>query len=435
MGMGMVYFEYLSERGHLAKNSRILDIGSQNLYNATLENIRSFVEKYGAIDDEDAFQEAATKIAYHSTPRTGERTSYISELLDLTEIFYTSYDVCPGLKTEIFDLNHEQLPERNIGGFDVVLNFGTTEHVFNQLNSYQVMHDALKVGGIIFHQLPSIGWTDHGYFCYHSAFFDDLAKANDYEIVDRWYAAAGISQPRSDAVETRDQTTPLESDDRDGSRLPETLVNYNIHAVLRKTRDTPFRVGLELATSHAALSGQTNTLYGPGQRLVISDASTLEALRRIVGISIKENVDQAVPESVNRAVSESLDRTVSKSVNEASAAVAASIIPNSVDLAVSRAIAQGAISRAIDEAAARAVAQAVQDVIPNAVADAAIRAVEQSARDVVPLAVTTAVQNAVAAELGRAHLLADSRFLAVYQTRTVELAREVLRRLKSKLGL
>ena len=56
MGMGMPYLEYLSDRGFLSrKGCRILDIGSQNLYNASVEGIRRFVEKHGSIRDPQGF--------------------------------------------------------------------------------------------------------------------------------------------------------------------------------------------------------------------------------------------------------------------------------------------------------------------------------------------------------------------------------------------
>ena len=112
MGLWLSNIEYLSRRGHLpAAGCRILDIGSQNLYFATPEAIRRFVECHGRIQDEAAFQTEAERISYFSTPRPGERTAYVSELFDLTPaIFYTSFDVCPALKTEILDLNRDPAP-------------------------------------------------------------------------------------------------------------------------------------------------------------------------------------------------------------------------------------------------------------------------------------------------------------------------------------
>lgn len=88
------------------------------------------------------------------------------------------------IKTEIFDLNYDVIDDDKKEYYDVVLNFGTTEHVFNQWNSFEVMHDALKVGGVLYSVLPASGYLDHGYYCYTPLFFADLAKANGYEIVD-----------------------------------------------------------------------------------------------------------------------------------------------------------------------------------------------------------------------------------------------------------
>lgn len=272
MGLAMKNLEYLSNKGYLASPCcAILDIGSQNLYHATPEAIRAFVERHGTISDQRAFDEEARRISYFSWPRAGERTSYISELLDLTPFEYTSYDVCPALKTEIFDLNEEHLPAHYREHFDVVLNFGTTEHIINQMNSFRVMHDALKVGGIFFHQLPSVGWVDHGYFCYHDCFFDDLAKANDYEIVERWYTLAGQASLADQDIRDVEQPEIPRSGNCPQSLL--TIPSFNLNVVLRKRVSRSFAVGLELATSHSAVSADVARLYAGGSRVFAADGA------------------------------------------------------------------------------------------------------------------------------------------------------------------
>lgn len=253
MGLGFVYLEYLVERGHLRRGSRILDIGSQNLLGASTEQLHGFARRFGYAGHAAALTKEAERIAYFSTPRRGERTAYLSELLDLTDVFYTSFDVAPALKTEIVDLNTASLPAHYAETFDIVLNFGTTEHIFNQYNAFNVMHDAMKPGGICFHQVPYIGWLDHGYFIYHDQFFTDLAAANAYEILDLWYCP-GIPNPvRRSGADVRSQSKPLEPHSGEVG-LPDAIRHYLICAVLRKTRSAPFAVGLELATSHAPVS-------------------------------------------------------------------------------------------------------------------------------------------------------------------------------------
>jgi hypothetical protein len=263
MGIGMADVEYLSDRGHLpASKSTMLDIGSQNLFNVTPEAATRFARKYGCTLSDTKLEREVQRLSYFSTPRPGERTAYLSELIDLApNIVYTSYDVCPGMKTEIFDLNTERLPTHYRNHFNAVLNFGTTEHVINQMNSFEVMHDAVKAGGVIHHQVPSVGWLDHGYFTYHATFFDDLVKANGYELVDRWYTPERMMQLERDKIDIRDAYRPQETQSFVHQGLQLTVQCFNMNVVVRKKHDRAFRVGLELATSHSGLSDIIQSKY------------------------------------------------------------------------------------------------------------------------------------------------------------------------------
>lgn len=80
--------------------------------------------------------------------------------------------------------------------FDVITNFGTTEHVESnwpddQYMSFKNIHDMCKVGGIMFHQVPKAdNWqgknaglnTAHCPYYYYEEFFKQLAEVNGYEI-------------------------------------------------------------------------------------------------------------------------------------------------------------------------------------------------------------------------------------------------------------
>jgi hypothetical protein len=265
MGIGMQDVEYLANRGYLKSDSRILDIGSQNLHNVTPQKARRFVERYGQIPDEDLFTKEADRLTYYSQPRPNKRMTYLSELLDLTSIEYTSYDVCEALKTEIFDLNFENIPPKYRNYFDLILNCGTTEHILNQMNCMKVMHEALAVNGVAFHQLPSTGWDGHGYFCYHAELFKDLAKANGYEVLDLWYVPTGECWFDSLEVDVRDPMCPEEPHSANHDPNRRFAPSHNLNIVLRKRVDRPFSLTLELATSHAGLSGDVIDRYALDQ--------------------------------------------------------------------------------------------------------------------------------------------------------------------------
>jgi hypothetical protein len=254
MGMNLDSPIYLQRTGLLGPTkTHVLDIGPQTIYNVHAQQIREFIINQGGDIARPGLQQEIDRLVYFSTPRPGERTTMFSEITDLTNIEYTSIDVCPGLKnTRILDLNYERLPNKLIGAFDVAFNFGTTEHIVNQWNCFKVIHDAIKTGGAIYHQLPASGYLDHGYFCYTPLFFRELAKANSYEVIKLAVTHAGESRIDALGLSSMSGETlltppgPLEVNNR--------IPALNIHVILRKTADSEFCAPLEIATTHAPLS-------------------------------------------------------------------------------------------------------------------------------------------------------------------------------------
>ncbi len=80
------------------------------------------------------------------------------------------------------DLNLDCCPENKRGQYDLVINNGTTEHLINQSNAFNVMHDLCKVGGVMLSTVPCFD-INHGFFNYSPIFFKQLAKSNGYEII------------------------------------------------------------------------------------------------------------------------------------------------------------------------------------------------------------------------------------------------------------
>lgn len=83
------------------------------------------------------------------------------------------------------DLNRP-LPKA-LGVFDLVTDFGTGEHVFDQARVWTSVHYLTKpYGGYIAFDRPTQGYDAKGGHCYfntHMCLFEDLAAANEYEIV------------------------------------------------------------------------------------------------------------------------------------------------------------------------------------------------------------------------------------------------------------
>lgn len=79
-----------------------------------------------------------------------------------------------------FDLN---LPVPMEELFDVTMNIGTAEHIFNVYQFFKTMHERTAPGGLMIHSSPFTGWPDHGFYNFQSTFFFDLARTNHYHIL------------------------------------------------------------------------------------------------------------------------------------------------------------------------------------------------------------------------------------------------------------
>src|SRR6202008_3458775 len=79
------------------------------------------------------------------------------------------------------DLNYDSVSKDELGRYQLVTNFGTTEHVANQLNAFKVIHDLVRHGGVMIHHLPMQGMLNHGLVNYNPKFFWMLARSNGYK--------------------------------------------------------------------------------------------------------------------------------------------------------------------------------------------------------------------------------------------------------------
>lgn len=72
------------------------------------------------------------------------------------------------------------------GEFDLLTNYGTSEHVHNQYHCFKNAHDLVRTGGVMVHAVPAVGsWPGHCLFWYTLPFFSLLAGLNGYKVLCR----------------------------------------------------------------------------------------------------------------------------------------------------------------------------------------------------------------------------------------------------------
>ncbi len=97
---------------------------------------------------------------------------------------YESIDLDDDRATYKRDLN---MPITDLPEFDVVTNFGTTEHVFNIGEALRTIHRVTTPGGISLHAVPAFAFSHHGFYTVGPNLFIEICRANGYELVDLTY--------------------------------------------------------------------------------------------------------------------------------------------------------------------------------------------------------------------------------------------------------
>ena len=93
---------------------------------------------------------------------------------------YASLDA-NGRGTLTVDLNHKWTAK--LKPFDLVTDFGTGEHIFDQAQVWRTIHKLTKPGGYIAFDRPAQGYPGHCFYRTDECLFRDLAEANSYAIV------------------------------------------------------------------------------------------------------------------------------------------------------------------------------------------------------------------------------------------------------------
>ena len=159
-----------------------------------------------------------------------------------------------------FDLNTDEVRPEHRSHFDLVTNYGTSEHVFNQFNCFRAMHDLTKPGGVIVHEVPSVGYENHGLYTYPIKFFWRLCRDNNYLCLDLWMSRDPLNAtPKPDVSDFmwRSNFQVREESDHPVNFYRLARDEYrssdgSIYAILKKIEDAPFQAPLDIDDVAAA---------------------------------------------------------------------------------------------------------------------------------------------------------------------------------------
>jgi hypothetical protein len=268
----MATIHVMEPYGMFGAGRSVLDFGSSNLYGAEAGDIAAFVRRYNPRPRPDLDALAGRLAAGSQKDASGNalNTAFVGEMFEAAGMKYDAVDIAEGYRTTIVDLNSKRLPQKMVGAYDTVLNHGTSEHILNQMNVFATVHAATRVGGVIMHSVPSVGYVDHGYFTYTSRFFFDLAGYNQYEVVDMWYAGpiaqenvfASARQYQSYFPALTRRLEQIGTNPRDTAMDQVQVPAISLSIIYRKVKDLPFMGTVETSTSVGKLPEAVMGAYG-----------------------------------------------------------------------------------------------------------------------------------------------------------------------------
>jgi hypothetical protein len=245
---------WLREQGHLAPGAKVIEIGAQQLNNAFLAarpDIESLARLYGVPAPQLPYQvgDGPHQSLNPDAPRAGP--FYRALGFD-----YSCIDIDNDPGSIALDLNFDPLPGPLTGKFNLVTNFGTTEHVINQFNAFKVIHELAAPGAVMLHELPTFD-LNHGFFSYQPSFFTRLASANEYTTLMMDFSWSEVEYGLSEDMQRfLDQYVDTKNRPAFGSSP------CSITAVLRKNADAAFVPPIDVPSGSSAPNQQMKERYG-----------------------------------------------------------------------------------------------------------------------------------------------------------------------------
>jgi hypothetical protein len=177
----------------------------------------------------------------------GDGLPPVRAIYEAAGIKYESIDVDGAHGSQFFDLNTSEPPRYWRGAFDFINNEGTTEHLVNPINGFHVAHDIVRVGGVIRHNVPLIGWPDHGFLYPTTKFYAHMIGDNGYELL-KAKVFLTKATPFDDPMFKEIWDVEL----GDYTDVKPTITNLWGELVYRKTVDRPFMIPVDHVGGPAA---------------------------------------------------------------------------------------------------------------------------------------------------------------------------------------
>tara|TARA_A100001015_G_scaffold287219_1_gene356753 strand:- start:584 stop:1432 length:849 start_codon:yes stop_codon:yes gene_type:complete len=229
---------------YLPKSSTAIDLGCQTP-SISINNIINFLQTNKKIIYDDQI--------FNLNKLQGTNFSTYDFFKSLNYKDYKSIDINGALGSYNYDLNFIIKDKYNFQEqYDLVINNGTGEHIFNQYSFFKNFHNLTKKNGFMLNILPFIDWINHGFYNFNPIIFADMAASNNYEVIkislaNRW--GSEIELKKEEQLVFFDQIKPNDNNSNFGKIIniakDKLGPNIIIKVILKKNRDSSFQTPLQ----------------------------------------------------------------------------------------------------------------------------------------------------------------------------------------------
>jgi SAM-dependent methyltransferase len=204
---------------------------------------------------------------------TGEETEPLLKHLgakSVTSIDVSDYEGCDIVLDLMEDIAaRPDLSERLVGKFDTVLDYGTSEHVFNFPQTLVNTWNMLREGGRYVFDLPVNGWTHHGLYQFSPNYFHSVGTGDYFALEHVFY-----HRRHGDRVDAIERFTSLSRGAIAGRK------KVAAWGVFRKTRPAGMSGPLSLSALRVMQSNVGKDPGGQGTNRTYNAASIAGAFAR-----------------------------------------------------------------------------------------------------------------------------------------------------------
>ena len=231
---------FLRRQGYIERATSVMEIGTQQLaanFAAATDELQEVGRLFGVERPLSLPIPERTHIVHGELQHLDEQAPWSREFWRWLGFDYASIDVDGSPGSIPIDLNFDSVPANAVGKYQLVTNYGTTEHVANQLNAFKIIHELTALGGLMVHELPAQGHVNHGLITYNFNFFFMLSRSNGYKVVLADYRQSPQTYHLPDSI-----LRPIrETNPHHHPKLPEfEIADGSIKMVLQKIYDIPY---------------------------------------------------------------------------------------------------------------------------------------------------------------------------------------------------